>query len=200
VHTQDCVIWLHNCRRDLRASPRGETELGFLAVIDGQALEQEARETRASASTARVESHESLESSAIVCQLTHTIENQVHNFLTNGVVATGEIVGGVFLTGDQLLWVEQLTVSASADLIDHSWLQVHEHATRHVLASTSLGEESVERVITSTDGFVAWHLTIRLDAMLQAEQFPASVSNLDTALANVDADALTHNLRLLFDF
>jgi len=115
-------------------------------------------------------------------------------------MATGEIVGGVFLTGDQLLWVEQLTVSASADLIDHSWLQVHEHATRHVLASTSLGEESVERVITSTDGFVAWHLTIRLDAMLQAEQFPASVSNLDTALANVDADALTHVSRLLFDF
>jgi len=69
-----------------------------------------------------------------------------------------------------------------------------------VLAGTSLGEERVERVITSTDGFVAWHLTIRLNTVLQAEQFPARISNLDTALANVDADALTHNLRLLFDF
>ena len=114
-------------------------------------------------------------------------------------MATGEIVGGIFLTRHQLLRAEKLTVGASADLINHSWLQIDKHATRYVLSSAGLGEECVERIITSSDGFVAWHLTIRLNAVLQAEQLPARISNLDTALANVDADALTHGLRLLFD-
>jgi hypothetical protein len=63
-----------------------------------------------------------------------------------------------------------------------------------MLSSTGLGEEGVERIIATANGFVAWHLTIRLDAVLQAEQLPARISNLDTALANVDTDALTHGL------
>jgi len=200
VHAENGIVWLHDCRRDLRAGPGGETELGLLTVVDRQALEQKARETRASASTACVESHESLQTSAIVCKLADTVKNQVNDFLTNGVVTTGKIVCCIFLTRDQLLWVEELTVSASADLINHSWLQINEDATRYVLSSASLGEECVERVITSANGFVAWHLTIRLNAVLQAEQFPACVSNLDTALANMDANAFTHGLRLLFDF
>ena len=43
---------------------------------------------------------------------------------TDGVVAAGEVVGGILLTGDQLLRVEELAVSARADLIDHGRLQV----------------------------------------------------------------------------
>jgi hypothetical protein len=65
-----------------------------------------------------------------------------------------------------------------------------------VLSCTGLREKGVERVITSADGFLAWHLAIRLNAMLQTEQFPACVSNLDAALADVDANALTHGSRL----
>ena len=43
---------------------------------------------------------------------------------TDGVVAAGEVVGGILLTGDQLLRVEELAVSTRADLIDHGRLQV----------------------------------------------------------------------------
>ena len=39
---------------------------------------------------------------------------------------------------------------------------------------------------------MAPHLTIGLDAMLQAVQLPASVTDLDTGLADVDGDHLTH--------
>jgi len=197
VHAEHSVVRLDDRRGNLRASPGGETELGLLAVIHGQTLEQEARETGTSASTASVESHETLKTSAVVCELTDAVKDQVNDFLTNGVVATGEIVGGIFLTRDQLFWVEELTVRASADLIDHSWLQINKDATRDVLSCTSLGEECVERIVTSANGLVAWHLTIGLNAVLQAEQLPACVSNLDTALANVDADALTHGYKLL---
>ena len=44
--------------------------------------------------------------------------------LTDGVVAAGEVVGGILLTGDQLLRVEELAVGTRADLIDHGRLQV----------------------------------------------------------------------------
>ena len=44
------------------------------------------------------------------------------DLLTDGVVTTGKVVGGVFLTGDQLLRVEELTVGARAHLIDDGGL------------------------------------------------------------------------------
>ena len=43
---------------------------------------------------------------------------------TDGVVAAGEVVGGILLTGDQLLRVEELAVGTRADLIDHGRLEV----------------------------------------------------------------------------
>ena len=44
--------------------------------------------------------------------------------MTDGVVAAGEVVGGILLTGDQLLRVEELAVGTRADLIDDGRLQV----------------------------------------------------------------------------
>ena len=97
-------------------------------------------------------------------------------------MAAGEVVGGILLAGDQLLRMEQLTVRTRADLIDHRRLQVDEDAARNVLASARLGEEGVERVITATDRLVARHLTVRLDTVLQAEELPATVTDLATGL------------------
>jgi len=76
-------------------------------------------------------------------------------------VATGKVVGSVLLAADQLLGVEQLAVGASAHLIDHGGLQVEEDAAGDVLASTGLGEEGVEGIITTADGLVARHLCDR---------------------------------------
>ena len=60
-----------------------------------------------------------------------------------------------------------------------------------MFASSSLTEEGVEGVVSTTDGLVTGHLTIRLDAMLQAVQLPAGIADLDTSLADVDTDTLT---------
>ena len=76
-------------------------------------------------------------------------------------------------------------------LTDYSWFQIHEHRTGHVFAGSCLAEEGVEGVVTAADGFVTWHLTIRLNAMLQTVQLPAGVTNLDTGLADVDTDTFT---------
>ena len=99
---------------------------------------------------------------------------------------TGEVVGSILLTGDQLFRVEQLTVSTRADLVDHRRLQVDEDAPRHVLAGARLGEEGVERVITATDRLVARHLAVRLNTVLEAVELPAGVTDLETGLADVD--------------
>jgi hypothetical protein len=60
-----------------------------------------------------------------------------------------------------------------------------------MLASSSFREESVETVISMSNGFITGHLTIWLDAMLKAVKFPTGVAHLDTGLADMDADTLT---------
>jgi hypothetical protein len=64
-----------------------------------------------------VEDEEALESSTLVSQLSDTIQNQVDDLLTNGVVTTGVVIGCILLACDKLLGVEQLAVGASSDLI-----------------------------------------------------------------------------------
>jgi len=107
-------------------------------------------------------------------------------------VAASEVVRSVLLAGDQLLRVEELTVGARPDLIDHGRLQIDEHASRNVLAGSGLGEERIERVITTANRLVARHLPIRLNSMLEAEKLPATVPDLAAGLAHVDEDRLTH--------
>ena len=79
----------------------------------------------------------------------------------------------------------------STQRTDYSWFKVDKDGTGDVLSSSSLGEKGVERVVTTSDGLVTGHLSIRLDSMLQAVQFPAGITDLNTGLSNVDRDALT---------
>ena len=64
-----------------------------------------------------MEDQETLKTGTLISQLPDSVENKVDNFLTNGVVTTSIVIGGIFLAGDQLFRVEQLTVGASSDLI-----------------------------------------------------------------------------------
>jgi len=136
--------------------------------------------------------HEPLETGTVVRELTDAVEAEIDDLLTDGVVTTSEVVGGILLTGDQLLRVEELTVGTGTDLIDDGGLQVDEDGTRDVLSGTSLGEEGVESIIATTDGLIGGHLTIGLDTVFQTKQLPAGVSDLDTGLTDVDTESFTH--------
>ena len=186
VSGEDGVVWLNNGGGDLRGWVDGETELGLLAVIDGESLEEERSKTGSSATTDGVEHKESLETSALIGELSDSVEAEINNLLTDGVVTTGEVVGGILLTGDELLWVEELSVGAGSDLIDDGGLEIEEDSAGNVLASTSLGEEGVESIVATTDGLVGRHLTVWLDTVLEAEELPAGVTDLDTSLTDVD--------------
>merc|ERR1719272_2115699 len=192
VAREDGVVRLNDGGGDLRGRVHGELELGLLAVVDGQALHEERGEPGTGTTAEGVEDQETLETGALVGELSDTVEDEVNNFFTDGVVTTGVVVSGVFLAGDQLFWVEQLTVGAGSDLVDNGWLKVNKDATWDVLASTSFGEKGVERVVAAANGLVGWHLAIRCDAVLEAVKLPASVTDLGAGLANVDGNAFSH--------
>jgi len=192
------VVWFDNSGGDLWGWVDGESELGFLTVIDGKSLEEKGSESGTGSSSNGVEDKESLESSALIGELSDSVEAEINDFLTDGVMSSGEVVGGIFFTGDELLWMEELSVGSGSDLIDNGWLEIEEDGSWDMLSSTSLGEEGVEGIITTTDGFVGWHLTIWLDSVLKAEELPASVTDLDTALSDVDRNNLSHVWVCLF--
>ncbi len=69
-----------------------------------------------------------------------------------------------------------------------------------MLSGSSLTEEGVEGIISTSDGLVTGHLSVRLDPMFQAVKLPAGIADLDASLTNVDGDTLTleeRKIRLL---
>ena len=186
VGGEDSVVWLNDGSGDLGRWVDGESELGFLTVVDGESLEKERSESRTGTSSNSVEDEETLKSSALVGELSDSVKAEINNFLTNSVMSSGEVVGSVFLSGNELFWMEELSVCSGSDLIDDGWLEIKENASWDVLTSTSFGEEGIKSIITTTNGFVGWHLTVWLDSVLETEELPACVTNLDTGLTDVN--------------
>ena len=77
-------------------------------------------------------------------------------------MASGKVIGGVFLAADELLGMKQLAVRAGPHLVDDGGLQIHENRTWDVLSGAGLAEEGVESVVSASDGLVARHLSIWL--------------------------------------
>merc|ERR1719399_565219 len=102
-------------------------------------------------------------------------------------MSASKVICCIFLASDQLLRVKQLTIGARADLVNNGRFQVDHNATWHVLPSTGLTEEGIECVISTSNGLVRRHLAIRLDTVLQAEELPARISNLNATLSEVKA-------------
>merc|ERR1719181_2514751 len=86
VAREDRVVRLDDGGGHLRGRVHGEFELGLLAVVDRQALHEERGETGAGTTAERVEDQETLETSALVGELADAVEDEVHDFLADGVV------------------------------------------------------------------------------------------------------------------
>ncbi len=133
---QDGVVGFDDGSRDLGSRVDGKFQLRLLAIVDRKAFHQQGSETRASTTTKGMEDEESLKASALVRELADTIQHQVNNFLSNGVVSTSIVIGSIFFASNKLLRVEQLPVGTSANFINYSWLQVNKDSTRNMLART----------------------------------------------------------------
>jgi len=154
VGGENGVVRLNNSGGNLGRRIDGETKLGLLTIVDGESLEEEGSETGTGSTTDGVEDEETLETSALIGKLSDSVEAEIDDFLTNGVVTTSEVVGSIFFTRDELLGMEELSVGTSSNFIDDGWLKIEEDSSGDVLTGTSLGEEGVESIITTTDGFV----------------------------------------------
>ena len=192
VGGENGVVRLNDGSGDLRGRIDGEAELGLLSVVDGESFEKEGSESGTGSTSDGVEHKEALETGALVSELSDSVEAEVDDFLSNGVVTSGEVVGSVFLSGDELLGVEELSVGSGSDLVDDGGLEIEEDGSGDVLSGSGLGEEGVEGIITATDSLIRWHLSIRLNSVLEAEEFPTSITDLNTSLTNVNGNNLSH--------
>jgi len=186
VSGENGVVRLNNSGGDLGRGIDGESELGFLSVIDGKSFKKERSESRSSSSSNRVEDKESLKSGTVISELSDSVKTEIDDFLSDGVMSSGEVVGGIFLSGDQLFGVEKLSVGSGSDFINDGGFKIEEDSSGDVLSGSGFREESVEGIISSSDGLIRGHLTIRLDSVLKAEKFPAGVTDLDTSLSDVN--------------
>jgi len=98
VSGEDGVVGFNDGGGDLRGWVDGESELGFLTVIDGESLEEEGSETGTGTSTNGVEDEETLETSALIGELSDSVEAEIDDFTTDGVMSSGEVVGGILLS------------------------------------------------------------------------------------------------------
>jgi len=98
VSGEDGVVWLNNGGGDLWGWVDGETELGYLTVIDGKSLEEKGSESGTGSSTDGVEDEETLETSALIGKLSDSVEAEINDFLTNGVMSSSEVVSGIFFS------------------------------------------------------------------------------------------------------
>jgi len=177
------VVWFDDSSGNLRSRSDGERKLGLSSVVNGKSLKKKRSKSGSTSTTSGMEDKEALKTGTVISQLSDSVKNKVNNFLTNGVVTTGIIIGSIFLTGDQLLRVVKLSISTSSDFIKWSRFKIKEDRSWDVLSGTSLREEGVERIITATDSLIGRHLTIRLNTMLKTIKLPTTVAHLDTSLA-----------------
>jgi len=62
-------------------------------------------------------------------------------------VTTGVVIGGIFLSRDDLFGMVKLGVLSGADFVANGRFQIHKDSTRDVLSGRGFTEEGVERVI-----------------------------------------------------
>jgi len=111
------IVWLDNSSGHLRGWGNGERKLGFSSIVDRKTLKEKGTKTRSATTTSSVVDQETLKTSTVVSKLSDTVKDKINNFLADGVVTTGIVVGSIFLTRDELFRVIELTVGTGSDLI-----------------------------------------------------------------------------------
>ncbi len=134
VGSKDRVVGLNDRGGGLGRGVDNELQLALLAVVDRQAFHQQSAEARTSTTTERVKDQETLETSTAVGDTSDLVQNCVDELLAHGVVTSCIVVGGILLSGDHLLGMEEIAVGTSADLIDNIGLKINVDGTGDVFA------------------------------------------------------------------
>ena len=117
VRGEDGVVGLNNSRGHLRGRVDGKLQLRLFPVVHAEVLHEERGKAGASASTEGVVDDEALEAFALLSQLVDPLLHLGNELSADGVLATGIVIGRVFLAGDQLVRMEEITVFTSSNFI-----------------------------------------------------------------------------------
>jgi len=192
VRRQHGVVRLNDRAAHPRGRVYGKLELAFLAIVSREALEEERAKAGARTTAERVEDEEALETRAGIGELAEAVEDSVDELLADSVVTSGVVVGGILLSSDEGLWVEERAVLAGPDGVDHVGLEVDVDGARDVFAAARLGEEGREAIVGLASGCLDPSLWGQ--AVLVAVELPTGVTDLNTSLADVDGNDLAHGV------
>ena len=96
----------------------------------------------------------------------NAVDDIVNHLLANGVVTTGIVVGGILLSANQKLGVEELAVGAGADLIDRRGVEINKDRPGDVFATARLGEEGIEGAALGEVGGLGVRAAVRQETVL----------------------------------
>lgn len=136
VCSEDGVVGFDNRGRVLGSRVDGEFELGLLAKVNREALQEKGTKTGTSTTTKGVCEEEALETRTVVSNTSDSVHNLVNKLLTNSVVTTGVVIGGIFVSSDELFRVEKVSVFSSADLIDYIRFKIDVNSSGDIFSVT----------------------------------------------------------------
>lgn len=153
-----------------------------------------------------MKNHESLKVGALIGHFSYFIKAQIWNISTNRVLSSSEVICCIFFAWYQIFRMEHLSISASANFINDSGLEINHDWSRDILAAGSFSKESAKRLVIKIGGvwviIFIWisvrNSAIGLDSMLEWEQFPTCISSLYPCLAEVKTYNLSHIFNLVF--
>jgi len=134
VGGQNRVVRFDDRGGHLGSGVNRELELALLSVVGAQPLQQQTSETGSGTSTERVEDEESLETLTVVGELADSVAGGVDKLLSNSVMTTSIVVGGVLFSVDEGFRVEELTVLAGTNFVYNGGLEIDVDGTRDVFA------------------------------------------------------------------
>lgn len=106
---------------------------------------------------------------------TDLVQCPIQDLLANCVMPARIVVGGVLLSTDQQLGVEQLAVIARADLVDRRGVKINEDGARDIFSASSFSENGVE-LAGVVEGFrVRVRTSVFLETMLEEVPSPLLV-------------------------
>ena len=82
---------------NLRSRVDSELKFTLLSVVHTQSLEKKRGKSRSGSSTEGVEDKESLKSGTLVSQFPDSVQAEIDNLFSDGVVASSVVVGSIFL-------------------------------------------------------------------------------------------------------
>jgi len=106
VSSQDRIVRLDNRSGHLRCRVDTELQLALLAIVDREALHEQCTKARACSTTKRVKHQETLQTRAVVCNMTNFVQDLVNQLFPNGIMTACVVVGRILLASDHLLGME----------------------------------------------------------------------------------------------